>query len=100
MTFKERISHKYGELPPSFRKLADFILTSHQRAAFMSASRIARYLGLDVATVTRFSQHLGYEGYVELSHEIQDQVLDEMRAMQTTVAERIDATKGTPAEMM
>jgi DNA-binding MurR/RpiR family transcriptional regulator len=99
MTFRERISHKYGDLPPSFRKLADFMLTSHQRVAFMSASRLARYLGLDVATVTRFSQYLGYEGYVELIHEIQDQVLEEMRATQATVAERIEAARGTPAEM-
>jgi DNA-binding MurR/RpiR family transcriptional regulator len=100
MTFKERISHKYGELPPSFKKLADFIFTSHQQAAFMSASRMARHLGLDVATVTRFSQNLGYEGFVELSREIQDQVLDEMRATQATVAARIEDTKGTPAEVM
>jgi DNA-binding MurR/RpiR family transcriptional regulator len=93
--FRERITRHYQSLSPSFKKIADFILTSHQRAAFMSASRMARHLGLDVATVTRFSQHIGYEGYVELSREVQEAVLEEMREARAPVTDRLEAAEGT-----
>ncbi len=98
--FRERIGRKYSTLSPGFRKLADFILTSHQRVAFMSASRLARHLDLDVATVTRFAQTLGYDGFTELSREIQEQVLDEMRKERIPITERLSAAQGSPLHTM
>ena len=98
--FRERIGRKYSELSPGFKKLADFILTSHQRVAFMSASRLARHLNLDVATVTRFAQALGYDGFTELIREIQEQVLDEMRQARIPVTDRLEAAKGSPVHTM
>jgi len=92
--FRERITRHYQSLSPSFKKVADFILTSHQRAAFMSASRLARYLGVDVATITRFAQQLGYDGYTQLIREIQERVLDEMREARAPVAARLTADQG------
>jgi DNA-binding MurR/RpiR family transcriptional regulator len=92
--FRERIIRKYQALSPSFKKIADFILTAHQRVAFMSASRLAKHLGVDVATVTRFSQQLGYEGYTELIREIQEVVLAEMREARAPVTERLQAAEG------
>jgi len=98
--FRERIGRKYSELSPGFKKLADFVLTSHQRVAFMSASRLARHLDLDVATVTRFAQALGYDGFIELIREIQEQVLDEMRQARLSVSDRLEAAKGSPVHTM
>jgi len=88
--FRERIARQYQSLSPSYRRIADLILSSHEQAAFMSASRLAHYVGVDVATVTRFSQQLGYTGYVELVREIQEAVLGEMRESRATVRERLD----------
>lgn len=88
--FREKITRHYQSLSPSFKKIADFILTSHQRAAFMSASRLAKHLGVDVATVTRFAQQIGYDGYVELIREVQDLVLAEMRTARSPVTDRLD----------
>jgi DNA-binding MurR/RpiR family transcriptional regulator len=93
--FRERITRHYQSLSPSFKKIADFILTSHQRAAFMSASRMAKYLGVDVATVTRFSQQIGYEGYVELIREVQETVLEEMREARAPVTDRLEAAESS-----
>jgi len=92
--FRERITRHYQSLSPSFKKIADFILTSHQRVAFMSASRLARHLGVDVATVTRFAQQIGYEGYVELIREIQGTVLEEMQEARAPITERLEAAEG------
>jgi DNA-binding MurR/RpiR family transcriptional regulator len=94
MMFRERITRNYQSLSPSFKKIADFILTAHQRTAFMSASRLAKHLGVDVATVTRFSQQLGYDGYTQLIREIQETVLEEMREARVTVTDRLESAEG------
>ncbi len=91
--FRERITRRYQPLSPSFKKIADFILLSHQRVAFMSASRLAKHLGVDVATVTRFAQQLGYDGYTQLIREIQEKVLEEMREARAPVTDRLDAAE-------
>ncbi|MGD8737511.1 MAG: hypothetical protein PVJ85_12235, partial [Anaerolineae bacterium] len=91
--FRDRITRNYQSLSPSFKKVADFILTSHQRAAFMSASRLAKYLGVDVATVTRFAQQIGYEGYTELIREIQEKVLEEMQDARAPFSERFESAQ-------
>jgi DNA-binding MurR/RpiR family transcriptional regulator len=98
--FRERITRNYQSLSPSFKKIADFILTSHQRAAFMSASRLAKHLGVDVATVTRFAQHIGYDGYIPLLREIQEVVLGEMREARVHVSDRLQAAQGIFAQTL
>lgn len=92
--FRERITRNYQSLSPSFKKIADFILASHQRASFMSASRLAKHLGVDVATVTRFAQQIGYDGYTQLIREIQEKVLEEMREARAPVLERLQSAQG------
>jgi DNA-binding MurR/RpiR family transcriptional regulator len=98
--FREKITRNYQSLSPSFKKIADFILTSHQRAAFMSASRLAKHLGVDVATVTRFAQHIGYDGYIPLLREIQETVLKEMREARTHVSDRLEEAEGIFAQTL
>jgi DNA-binding MurR/RpiR family transcriptional regulator len=98
--FREKITRNYQSLSPSFKRIADFILTSHQRAAFMSASRLAKHLGVDVATVTRFAQHIGYDGYIPLLREIQEVVLEEMREARAHVSERLEAAEGIFAQTL
>ncbi len=91
--FRETITRNYQSLSPSYKKIADFILSSHQRAAFMSASRLAKHLGVDVATVTRFTQHLGYEGYLQFIREVQEAVLEEMKEARAPLSERLDGAE-------
>jgi DNA-binding MurR/RpiR family transcriptional regulator len=98
--FRERITRHYQSLSPSFKKIADLILTSHQRVAFMSASRLARQLGIDVATVTRFSQQIGYEGYTQLIREIQEAVLEEMRQARAPMIHRLEAAEQGPLQTL
>jgi DNA-binding MurR/RpiR family transcriptional regulator len=93
MMFRERITRHYQVLSPSFKKIADYILTSHQRVAFMSASRLAKHLRVDVATVTRFSQQIGYDGYTQLIREIQEAVLQEMRETRAPLTDRLKAAE-------
>lgn len=76
--FRERIQERYEQLSPRFRSLADFILENTLDVGFLTATELARRVGVDPATVVRFSQDLGYSGYRELSREIKHYINQEL----------------------
>jgi DNA-binding MurR/RpiR family transcriptional regulator len=61
---------------------------------------MAKHLGVDVATVTRFSQQIGYDGYTQLIREIQDAVLDELRAARAPATDRLESARGRPVRTL
>lgn len=78
--FREKIKAAYESLTPSFKRLGEFILNNELDTAFMTATELAEMLDVDAATVVRFSQALGYRGYRELSHEVQQAVKADLTA--------------------
>ncbi|MEA3308567.1 MAG: MurR/RpiR family transcriptional regulator [Chloroflexota bacterium] len=92
--FQERIREHYAELTPGFRKLADFITVHTLDMAFLTTTGLARRVGVDQATVVRFSQTIGYSGYRELSRELHNHVL----ALLTTSYQQASESQ-TAAEM-
>jgi len=78
MSYEDRIRQERSNMSKSFAKLADFLLDSYVEAAFMTASELAHTLNLDAATVVRFSQHLGYDGFPKLQREIRQRVKDDL----------------------
>src|SRR4030066_90773 len=78
MLYEDRIRRERPTMSKSFAKLADYLLDSYVEAAFMTASELAHALNLDAATVVRFSQHLGYDGFPQLQREIRDKVKDDL----------------------
>jgi DNA-binding MurR/RpiR family transcriptional regulator len=76
--FREQIRKYYVHLSRSYRRVADFILTDYQTAAFMTAAGLAEAVDVDTTTVVRFAQRLGYPGFPELIEDIQQQVKSEL----------------------
>ncbi len=74
----ETIRLLYPDLTRSQRKLADFLAESYREAAFMTASRLAHRLSLNEATVIRFAQRLGYQGFPEMMQDVQALVREEL----------------------
>ncbi|MBN1259702.1 MAG: MurR/RpiR family transcriptional regulator [Anaerolineae bacterium] len=85
--FQDRIRENYDTLTPGFRKLADFILNSTLDVAFLTATQLSRRVGVDPATVVRFSQEIGYSGFRELSGEIKTYIRDRISASTHKVEE-------------
>jgi DNA-binding MurR/RpiR family transcriptional regulator len=77
--YKDRIRTIYEHLSPGYRRIADFLLTQYQEAAFMTAAQVARAAVVDTALVVRFAQRLGYPGYPELISEVQEDVKRDLR---------------------
>ena len=78
LSYHTKIFELRSGFSKSFSLLADFILDSYPEVAFMTASELAQRVGVDAATVVRFSQHLGYKGYPQLLREIQKRVKDDL----------------------
>lgn len=68
----ERIHARYSTLTGNQKRLADYIVSSYHEAAFLTASALARQVGMDESTVVRFAQRLGYAGYPEMVRAIRD----------------------------
>ncbi len=70
------------------RKIANFILESYDKAAFMTASRLGQKVGVSESTVVRFAFELGYGGYPDMQRSLQKMI----RSRLTTV-QRIEVTR-------
>ncbi|HLC05588.1 MAG TPA: MurR/RpiR family transcriptional regulator [Anaerolineales bacterium] len=79
-SYEERIRSSRAALSPSFIRLADFLLDSYAETAFLTATELAHSLDIDPATVVRFAQKLGYQGYPDLQREIRTRVRRELLA--------------------
>ncbi len=88
----ETIRQVYPHLSKSQKRLADFIASAYQQAAFMTASRMAQHLGVNEATVIRFAQRLGYQGYPEMIRDVQAVLQEELKAPEAAEAGQAAAT--------
>jgi len=70
------------------KKIADYILSNYDKAAFMTAVRLARFANVSESTVVRFAMEMGYDGYPEMRRALQDS----MRTKPTSV-QRIKVAK-------
>jgi|GEM_PF-5818097 len=78
MSYVEQIRQKASQMSESYLRIADYVMNSYIDVSFMTASDLAAALNLDAATIVRFSQLLGYQGYPQLKKEIQNRVKNEL----------------------
>ena len=64
------------------RLLARYITESYDKAAFMTASRLGRTVGVSESTVVRFAVELGYDGYPCMQKAMQELVLNRLTSVQ------------------
>jgi DNA-binding MurR/RpiR family transcriptional regulator len=67
----EKIQQVYPVLTKGQKKLAGYILSHHEKTAFLSTSELAALVGVSEATVFRFALSLGYKGFPEFRKEMQ-----------------------------
>ncbi len=64
------------------RLLARYITESYDKAAFMTASRLGKTVGVSESTVVRFAVELGYDGYPSMQKAMQEMVLNRLTSVQ------------------
>ena len=69
------------------RRIAQYILESYDKAAFMTASTLGKTVGISESTVVRFAVELGYDGYPSMQKALQEVVVNRL-----TAAQRMEVT--------
>lgn len=77
-TFTKMLREKSEGFSKSQKKIAAFLLSNTDRAAFMDASDFAECLGVSEATVVRFASTLGFDGFPRLRKFLQDLLRDKI----------------------
>ena len=86
------ILDKITEARPTFSKgqkrIADFITSHTDKAAFMTAARMGATVGVSESTVVRFAYELGFDGYPELSRSLQQIIKTQLTSVQRIAVTR------------
>lgn len=64
------------------KRIAGFILESYDKAAFMTASKLGKKVGVSESTVVRFAAELGYEGYPDMQKSLQKMIRNRLTSVQ------------------
>ena len=74
------------EQAPTFskgqRRIAQYITESYDKAAFMTANRLGKTVGVSESTVVRFAVDLGFDGYPSMQKAMQEMVLNRLTSVQ------------------
>ena len=76
--FQER----QGEFSKGQRRIAQYITESYDKAAFMTANKLGRTVGVSESTVVRFAVDLGFDGYPSMQKAMQEMVLNRLTSVQ------------------
>mgnify|MGYP002509704188 CR=1 FL=1 len=64
------------------RLIAKYITEEYDKAAFMTANRLGKNVGVSESTVVRFAVELGFDGYPSMQKAMQEMVLNRLTAIQ------------------
>lgn len=71
------------------KRIAVYILENYDKAAFMTASKLGKLVGVSESTVVRFASELGYDGYPSMQRALQEMIRSRL-----TSTQRIQAAEG------
>ncbi|MEH7126944.1 MurR/RpiR family transcriptional regulator [Neobacillus drentensis] len=74
-SFETIIKDKYETLSPGQKKVAKYLIEKLDESAFTTATMIGRKVEVSETTVIRLSYALGFNGFSEMQHYIQQQIV-------------------------
>ncbi len=82
-----RMRAAYPSLPPSERKIVDFILANFEEVIRMTLAELAQHSGVSDATVVRLCRSLGFNNFLELKISLTRSMDDSSRLIHDDVRE-------------
>ena len=82
------IEKNYSGFSKSQRRIAEYLSNNFDKAAFMTAARLGKTVGVSESTVVRFASELGFDGYPGMR-----KALQEMIRTHSTSIQRIKVTR-------
>lgn len=78
----ERIESSKKSFSKGHRRIAEYIISNYDKAAYMTASVLGQEAGVSESTVVRFAALLGFDGYQQLQRQIREAVRTRMTSVQ------------------
>ena len=76
------LKERNQEFSKGQRRIAQYITESYDKAAFMTASKLGKTVGVSESTVVRFAVDLGFDGYPSMQKAMQEMVLNRLTSVQ------------------
>ena len=84
-----QIENKMSTFSKSQKLIANYIINSYEKAAYMTALKLGNAVNVSESTVVRFAMHLGYRGYPEFQSALEELVRNKLNSIQ-----RMEVTYG------
>ena len=75
----QNVSHRFSK---GQRVIAAYIHENYDKAAFMTARKLGKTVGVSESTVVRFAMELGFEGYPAMQKAMQKMVMNRLTSVQ------------------
>ena len=76
------IQEKQRTFSKGQKQISSFILGHYDKAAYMTAAKLGALVGVSESTVVRFANELGFAGYPELQHSLQEMIRSKLTTIQ------------------
>ena len=76
------IEGNLGDFSKGQKRIAGYILENYDKAAFMTASKLGKLVGVSESTVVRFATVLGYDGYPSMQRALQEMIRSRLTSPQ------------------
>ena len=76
------LQQRLPEFSKGQKRIAQYITESYDRAAFMTANRLGKTVGVSESTVVRFAVELGFDGYPSMQKAMQEMVVNRLTSVQ------------------
>ncbi len=81
----ERMINYQETMSKSHKKIANYLIENRETAPFLTASKLAKHVGVGEATVIRFAFFLNYKGYPDLQRHLQEAMQRKMTSAEVLV---------------
>ena len=80
--FLNLIESRMSTFSKGQRLIAKYVIDNYDKAAYMTASKLGAEVNVSESTVVRFANELGFEGYPEFQHSLQEYVRTRLTSFQ------------------
>ncbi len=77
-----QITQRMGSFSKGQKQIAQYILTSYDKAAFMTANKLGKTVSVSESTVVRFAAELGFSGYPAMQKALQEMIRNKLTSLQ------------------
>lgn len=77
-----KIKDRMQQFSKGHKRIAEYIVSHYDKAAFMTAARLGETTGVSESTVVRFASELDYEGYPDLQKALQEVMRNKLTSVQ------------------